>query len=377
MNTRTDQQIAKETSARMWPIPSVAMGAAITTVSVVGILLHFISDAFLTFVVALFLANIFMPMVERLRKRNVPMVFSILLVLGLVAAVLFGLVLVVITTVGSVTAVLPKYEVKWDQQFLPWISEMAGHLSLSLQQQVMNFHVSSVLQPDKLMGALTLLTSLVSSSALVLLFMLFILASNGTFREKLARAFPLSGTFHPSGMLNDIENRVRRYLVTTLVINLVAAVTMTVTLLLFGVDLALLWGVLTFLLMFIPSIGAIFAIITPLLLAFLQFDTLATPIILSAIVVVSQLFIGSYLSPRVVGSTLNLSPLLILVSIIFWGWVWGPLGMIVAVPITSTIAIIFESIPALEPLAILMSSAPKSVKPQIDLKLITARFKRT
>ena len=137
---------------------------------------------------------------------------------------------------------------------------------------------------------------------------------------------------------------------------------MTVELLIFGVDLALLWGVLTFLLMFIPSIGSIFAIVITVLATFVQFDSFVTPIILSIIIIVSQLMIGSVLSPRIMGKSLNLSPLLLLVSIIFWGWVWGPMGMILSVPITASIAIIFENIPALQPLAILMSSEPTNVK---------------
>jgi predicted PurR-regulated permease PerM len=75
-------------------------------------------------------------------------------------------------------------------------------------------------------------------------------------------------------------------------------------------------------------------------------------------VISTQLFIGSYLAPRVMGNTLNISPLLIIVSLIFWGWVWGPWGMVLSVPITSMIAIIFENVEALKPIAVLMRSEP-------------------
>ena len=338
------------------PTGIFAIPTAIATVVIIGILLHFISDAFLTFVAALFLANIFMPLVEVLRKKKVPMVFSILLVLALVGVVLFGVVSIAITTVGSIVEVIPKYQARWDHVFLPWVTEMAGKISGDLKQQAMDFNFSSVLQPSKIVAALSSVSTLVSSFVLVLLFMLFILASHGQFRRKLDRAFPPSGSFHLKNIVENIEARVRKYLITSLMINTLAGVAMTVVLLLFGVDLALLWGILTFFLMFIPSIGSIFAISMPLLVAFLQFDSIGTPILLAVIVIVSQVLIGSYLSPRIMGSTLNLSPLLILISIIFWGWVWGPLGMILAVPITSAITIIFENIPALHPLAVLMSS---------------------
>lgn len=338
------------------PAGVIAIPGAVAIVVIVGIFLHFISDAFLTFVAALFLANIFMPLVEKLRKKKVPTVFSILLVLVAVGAVLAGVVVIVITTVGSISEIVPKYQARWDHVFLPKVSEVAGHISGDLEQEVTDFNFSSIIKPAQIAAALSSVTALIGSSVLILLFMLFILASHGQFRKKIDHAFPPSGSFHLKKILEDIETRVRTYLVTTLLINTLAGVAMTVVLLIFGVDLALLWGMLTFLLMFIPSIGSIFAISMPLLVAFLQFDSIGTPVILAVIVIVSQVLIGSYLAPRVMGSTLNLSPLLILVSIIFWGWVWGPLGMILAVPITSAITIIFEHIPVLHPLAVLMSS---------------------
>jgi AI-2 transport protein TqsA len=339
--------------------------AAIAIVVIIGIFLHFISDAFLTFVAALFLANIFVPIVERLRKKNVPMVFSILLVLAAVGAVLFGIVIVISTSVSSVSTVLPKYQLKWDHLYLPEIADLAGRISPNLKQQVMDFNFASLLPPARILAVLSSIPSLIGSFILILLFMLFILASHGQFIVKIEKAFPPSDSFHLKKMLQNIDSRVRTYLVTTLLINTLAGVAMTIVLLIFGVDLALLWGILTFLLMFIPSIGSIFAIALPLSVAFLQFDTIETPIVLSIIVIISQLMIGSYILPRVMGSTLNLSPLLILVSIIFWGWVWGPLGMILAVPITSAITIVFENIPPLVPLAMLMSSGQERKKRKI------------
>ncbi len=335
-----------------------AIPAAIVSVVIVGIFLHFISDAFLTFVAALFLANIFMPLVALLRRKKVPMVFTILLILGVVALVLTGIIVIVGTTITSFIEVYPKYAAKWEHVLFPEITRLLGRISPGLEKDAMNFNPMSMFEPGKIVNAVFSFTSLASSFALVLLFMLFILASHGQFSTKIEKSFPRAGSLQLNMILTNIETRVRSYLLTTLIINTFAAVAMTVVLLLFGVDLAFLWGTLTFLLMFIPSIGSIFAIILPILLAFLQFDTLGTPILVGAIVIVSQLLIGSYISPKVMGSRLNISPLLILVSIIFWGWVWGPLGMILAVPITSTIVIMFENIPVLVPLALLMSQDP-------------------
>jgi len=351
----SEAQISKSKSSRFKPT-FYAIPVAIASVVIIGIFLHFISDAFLTFVAALFLANIFMPLVALLKKKKVPMVFAILLVLALVACVLFGVVVVISTSITSVIEVFPRYELKWNQVFLPAITNLLGKISPALRLQAVNFDLQSLVDPGKLISALTSATNLLSGFALILLFMLFILASHGEFLQKIERAFPPSGSFHLKQIVANIEARFRSYLLTTLLINTLAGVTMTVVLSIFGVDLALLWGMLTFLLMFIPSFGSIIAILMPITVAFLQFDTLTTPILVAITTALTQLVIGSYISPKVMGSSLNLSPLLILVSIIFWGWVWGPLGMILAVPITSAITIVFENIEPLRPLAILMSA---------------------
>ncbi len=345
------------------PIRNVyAIPAVIVSIILIAIIFHVLSDAFLPFVTALLIANIFTPLVEFLKKKKVPMGISIVLVLVIVAGVLTLIGLFVNVTVATFIEIAPKYQAKWDQQYLPKIIEIAGSVSKDAQQKVMHFNPMSIINPSQFSNALFSLTSLISGFALILLFMLFILASNGQFRIKIAKAFPSDGSNKLAHIVENIDTRVRKYLLTTLMVNTLAGVVMVIELSLFGVDLALLLGVLTFLLMFIPSIGSIFAIVIAIAAAFVQFDSLITPIILSIIVIVSQLMIGSVLSPRIMGKSLNLSPLLLLVSIIFWGWVWGPMGMILSVPITSSIAIIFENIPALQPLAILMSSEPSKVK---------------
>jgi len=356
-DNKTRGQIANVTVENYSAPPGIiAIPAAILGVVFVGIILHFISDAILTFVAALFLANIFLPIVEKMRKKKIPSFFAVVLVLSVVGVVLLGIVAILSSTVSSISEVMPKYQLKWDHVFLPWIIDVGSRISPEFRKHASDFSFTSIVPPEKIVSVLSTIPALISSFTLILLFMLFIVASHGQFRKKIDQAFPPSGSFHLKQMVENIESRVRTYLLTSLLINTAAGVTMTVVLLAFGVDLALLWGVITFLLMFIPSIGSIFAISLPILASFVQFDSVTTPIILGVIIIVSQLLIGSFIAPRVLGNSLNLSPLLILITIIFWGWVWGPLGMILAVPITSAITIVFENIPPLRPLAVMMSS---------------------
>jgi predicted PurR-regulated permease PerM len=128
-----------------------------------------------------------------------------------------------------------------------------------------------------------------------------------------------------------------------------------VILLIFGVDFALLWGFLAFLLNFIPNIGSIVAVILPILIALLQFDSASTALILLVLLMTTQMIMGNVIEPKMMSFSLDLSPLLVLVALIFWGWIWGIWGMILAVPIMSILKIVFENVEALKPIGIVMS----------------------
>jgi predicted PurR-regulated permease PerM len=128
-----------------------------------------------------------------------------------------------------------------------------------------------------------------------------------------------------------------------------------------GVDFAPLWGFLTFIAHFIPHVGAVLSVGLPAIFGFLQFDSPGWALLVAVLNFALQFAIGNVIEPRIVGHSLDLSPVLVLLSLIFWGWLWGPWGMILAVPITSTIKIVCANIEALHPLSVLMSgSAEKS-----------------
>jgi predicted PurR-regulated permease PerM len=185
--------------------------------------------------------------------------------------------------------------------------------------------------------------------------MLFILSGQGLFERKLRMAYPEHAT-ELSGVIQRINERTERYFITVTAMNLVTGVITLIVLWLFGLDLALLWAIVTFLVTFIPTIGSIIALALPILVAFLQFSNPMMAVWLAVVLVAVQFLWGSVITPRLMGSRLDLSPLLVLLSLLFWGWVWGPWGMILSVPITSMIKIALESIPATKPLAILMSA---------------------
>lgn len=122
-----------------------------------------------------------------------------------------------------------------------------------------------------------------------------------------------------------------------------------------GLDYAAFWAFLLFLLNFIPSIGVLIGVALPALLALVQFDTVQPFLVITAVIVPGQTFIANVIQPRLAGRTLNLSPLVVIVSLFAWGAMWGMPGMFLAIPILAVVTIVLSYFPATRPLAIILS----------------------
>lgn len=337
---------------------SVTFPLATIALVVAGAALHIMQPVLLPFVVALFLSNIFRPLVVYLRTKHVPMGLILLLVVALVGGVLFGVSVVAVSSIQSLMAAMPRYAARWNHSLLPSLENLLAAAPASIQDQLRTLEWSNLVQMSSIFGLLYAgaggFVSVMSGLGLILLFMLFILEGNGLFERKIHAAYP---TRAPDiiAVIKRIDDKTERYFITATLINLVSGILSVIILTAFGVDLALLWGLVTFIVCFIPTIGSIIAIAIPILVAFLQFDSISTRIAVALTLIAVQFLWGSVITPRIMGSSLDLSPLLVLISLIFWGWVWGPWGMVLSVPITSMIKIALESIPATKPLAILGS----------------------
>lgn len=348
------------TASRSVTFPLIAIA-----IVVVGGALHVMQPVLLPFVVAVFLSNIFRPIVAWLHKRHVPMAINLILVLLLVGALLFVIGMVAISSVQSLIAALPRYEVRWNQTILPALEHLVNGAPLPIQRQVRTLRWANLIQTSTAFSYIYAgaggMISILSDLGLILLFMLFILGGQGLFDRKVRVAYPNSAD-ELVALIRRIDAKTERYFITVTGVNLVSGAISAMILMAFGVDLALLWGLITFLVTFIPTIGSLIALALPISVAFLQFDGLSTPIAITITLVVAQFLWGSVLTPRIMGTSMDLSPLLVLISLIFWGWVWGPWGMVLSVPITSMIKIALESVPATRPLGILMSAQGESVQ---------------
>lgn len=199
--------------------------------------------------------------------------------------------------------------------------------------------------------------SLAAMTALVFFFVLLMLLEASRWRLKATEIMP---HLQDGVVLDTIEVmavRLRQYLWVTTVCGIITGAINGVWLWYMGVDFALLWGLLAFLLNYIPNVGSIIAGTLPSLLAVVMLGPADAIITIAGLALVEQVM-GNFVQPRMQGRRLELSPLMALFSVVFWGWAWGVAGAFLAVPLTITMVIVFAHVPALRSVALLLSRTP-------------------
>ncbi len=189
-------------------------------------------------------------------------------------------------------------------------------------------------------------------AVLIFFFALLMLLEADVWERKAAAAFGHSEEMREAG--ETIGHKVRWYLLVRSFSGALSGLLVGLWLWLIGVDFALLWGVMFFLFNYVPTVGSIAVGILAVLVALLQLGPVWAAVAAAGMIAIDQA-IGNVLDPHLQGRTLDISPLVVLVSVIFWGWIWGVPGMLLAVPMTATLITLCEQVPALQPIATLMS----------------------
>jgi predicted PurR-regulated permease PerM len=198
--------------------------------------------------------------------------------------------------------------------------------------------------------------SLVSRTGIIILYLIFLLLEQRTFTAKMHGLVRDPDRLEEVlGLMEKIRSDIRSYIGIKVLTSAATALLSYAVLSFVGVDFASFWAVLIFFLNFIPTIGSIVATAFPSVLALVQFDTLGPFVITASVLTGLQFCIGSLLEPRLMGNRLNLSPIVILLSLGLWGSIWGIPGMFLCVPITVIMVIIFSYFPETRPAAILLS----------------------
>jgi predicted PurR-regulated permease PerM len=314
-----------------------------------SILLPFVMAVFFWYAV-----NALATVSRRIRIRGRPLPAS--LRLGAATVILVSLAWMVVTLVagniGQVVAASPRYE----QNLLQLTNRLGG---------VMGFeelsHLQALFEGVRLSNVLRNLaaaaTYLLGSFGTVAVYVTFLLLEQHSFNSKIAALFPdPAREARVHGVLDRVATEIQTYVWLKTVMSLLPALASYVVMKIVGLDLAEFWALLIFALNYIPYIGAWLGVIFPTALAAVQFGTLGPVISTAGALTLVQFTSGSILEPRIMGKGLNLSPVVMLLSLAFWGTIWGVVGMFMAVPLMVVVMIFCSHVEATRPIAVLMSA---------------------
>ena len=309
-------------------------------------------------VLALFLAVMSMPVMFGLRMRRVWGPLAIGLTVLLDALVLGGVVLLVTNSIGSLNEKVPQYALLAQALQREWFDALEAR----------GFPVSTLLSVDLIdsarviaftSGAFQTVASLLSLVFVVSLVMIFILAEATIFPSKLEAI--LGG--HRQGRLRVtyIVKEVQAYLGLKFIISLVTGVCATALCLFTGLDFVVLLGLIAFALNFIPTIGSIIASVPAVLLALILHGE-GTALVVALGYLGINTVIGNIVDPYIMGRRLGLSTLVVVLSLVFWSWVWGPVGALLSVPLTVVTKITLQNVPDLSWIAVLLDKVPPQAR---------------
>lgn len=343
---------------------------------VIAIVLKELSHIFIPLVLAIFLYFVFAPLNNFLINKKVPGFIITILNLAITAAVLYGAGRIVVDSLLQFADGLPTYGDKLNSIVRGFARELnirdPFFRKFDLEQTLQRLDYKSLAG-----GIFSTTINLIGSVLFVLFFFVFVVAGEKTvyeaiknyyvsrkvkpqvkrikkslqssqaedkrdlelelLHEKLQREKQLADTF------NTITNQIQRYIIAKFGINLIAGVITSIALSFAGLDFPIVWGLFVFLFNFIPTIGSAVALVLPVLFALVQFDSTGSAILIAVIMAIIQTLAFNLAEPMIIGRRLNLNPLLILLSVLVWGYIWGIVGMLISVPITAIIKIILSN----------------------------------
>ncbi|MCU0285414.1 MAG: AI-2E family transporter [Acidobacteria bacterium] len=326
------------------------------TIVIAAFIMKILSTLFLPLGMALLLYFLFHGVIKKLVEWKIPkfLALSFLIIFIFIIFYAFGILIF-----SSVTSVIQNFPAYYDK-----LIAMAQSLSKQLNIPIADVekYIADIDWTQSINKATTVLAktfgsfaSFVGNLLLVLIYLLFMLAGAESLTGRIEKAFNEEKSTKIKGIIKDIEIRVRQYLSVKTFISILDGIFAGIILFIGGVDFVIFISLSVVILNYIPNIGSTIAVILPALVAFLQFGFSLRLFLVIGGLMVAQFLVGNYVEPRIAGRSLNLSPVMILISLIFWGYIWGIVGMILSVPLLSTIKIACENIPSLKPLAELIS----------------------
>lgn len=328
--------------------------------------LKFTSVVTLPLTVAILISCATFPAVKKLNtKLKLPWILATLIVAVLIVVLIIILLTIIGTSVSTIVNQLPKYEEKFTTIYQFFCEKL--NINYNTDQSFFQNLWGSLRVRDFLQKAAFSVSgnviSLIRNLSIILLFSVFLLIEMKNGREKVNAMFKNHYQNRVVKILNKTISETVRYISIKFLISLATGVLVYLIVLPIGVDFAVLWGFFSFIMNFIPTFGSIFSVGITTLFTLIQFyPNFWQTIYVLILTTIVNLTLGNIVEPKIEGKNLGISPFVILVGLTFFNWIWGFVGMILAVPMIVIIKIICENVSFLHPIAILLGNRPQEVE---------------
>ncbi len=301
---------------------------------------------------AVFITILIWPFLMWLQDKGLNNTFSLIGVVVMLVIVMTLLGLLISSSLNDFSLHLPTYEVKL-KSFVENLVTFMQSKGIELPDKM----ISELIVPARITQFVSEIVkglgSALTNGLMILLLVVFMLLEAAVLPKKLLAVHADAST-HAQQFLNDVK----QYMMIKSVFSAITGLLVYIALLFIGLDYAILWGVLAFFLNFVPNIGSIIAAIPAVILALIQLG-LISAVEVAVIFLAINIVLGSVLEPKYMGQGLGLSTLVVFVSLIFWGWAFGPVGMLLSIPLTIMLKLALQSDPQTEWIAILLDSEVK------------------
>jgi predicted PurR-regulated permease PerM len=320
---------------------------------------------------AFFTAMFLHPFIHRLHMTRIPNWLSTLIVYLIFILVVGVLLTIIGISFGNFVTDLPEITKEFRNKITDLIKsisemEIVKRYLREKQNEIMNILLEMTGQIISISNITTYIIRPVSVSLNILqgfglyaLALIFIIPGMDKISQKILNAFPNKNGPRINNIITNIKEQIQNYMVAKFIISFFTGLISYLICVIFGIKYALLWGVVIFLFNFIPYIGSIIAVIFPILLCLVQYQSFARFLFLTISLTTVQIIMGNIIEPKFMSRGVNLSPMVIFTSLLIWGYIWGIAGVLLSVPIMSALNLICENINSLRPISVLISADKK------------------
>lgn len=335
-------------------MPILAMAAATA-------FFYYASPILVPIVMAAALTYLLLPVVDLLKRLKLPHTVAVAIVMAIVLGLFILIVVLLVGQLDDLAAAMPQYKIKIEAaiaKLQEYIGEYLVYLPGDLgSSENLNVDMNQIQQASRyVFKGLGSVTSFTLGSLLIFFLTLFMLLDSEMFQKKLRTMFGTEQAIATEEILTEINRQLKGFIVVKFSVAVGLAAVVTIGLLIFRVKYAYIWGPLVGFMNLIPYVGSVVSAIPPIIVAGIQYNSVMYMIYVAIFFLAIQFTEGNIITPRLTSGSVDLNTLAVLISAMYWGWLWGFIGIILAVPITAAIKVVCDHVEPLKPIGTMLGT---------------------